>query len=100
MAKPFSELGLTAFPQYDEGVGSTEPNQRPQKLANEMPHSGARRIAGRMTRLVEGIAAKLLAARLESSHIIEGIADRGSHRQILLRTPHGGRTDGATLRSE
>lgn len=46
MVKLVEEVGLTTFPQCDDGTVwvLTDPNERPQKLEDEMLHAGARRL--------------------------------------------------------
>ncbi len=91
MANLVAELGLTAFPQFDDGTTwvLTDPNEKPQKLENQTIHEGALRVDGGMARVTEAIASGLGPGRVALSHVLDGLVDRGSHVQILLRTPDG-----------
>jgi monoamine oxidase len=91
MAKLVSALGLTTFAQYDDGTVwvLTDPNEKPQKLENEMLHADALRIAGGMGRLVEAIASRLRPSRIRLSNSLISLRDMGTHMEMLFATPAG-----------
>ncbi len=91
MAKLVSDLGLTAFAQYDDGtvLVLADPNQKPQKLENERLHFGALRIAGGVGRLTDALAKKLRPDRIALSNALISLRDMGTHTVMLFATPAG-----------
>jgi monoamine oxidase len=67
----------------------TDPHTKPQKLADEELHAGARRVAGGMIGLVEGIAAGLQSLRVALSHVLTSVTDCGGYAEMRLDTPGG-----------
>jgi monoamine oxidase len=86
-----SELGLTAFPQRDDGTVwvLTDPNQKPKKLENETLHGGALRIAGGMARLTDALANTLPSSRIALSNVLTSLRDLNTHVEIAFDTPDG-----------
>jgi monoamine oxidase len=86
-----AELGLSTFPQRADGTVwvLTDPNQQPQKLENQMLQAGAQRIAGGMARLADALAASLPEDRVVLSSALTGLQDKGTHVEMIFRTPSG-----------
>jgi len=87
MAGLVTDLGLTSFPQHDDGTAielkSTE--ERPTDLAVPDLHGGARRLAGGMATLVDALAARLPVERLRLAQVLEAVTDHGEHIELTFR---------------
>lgn len=91
MVQLVSELGLTSFPQYDDGTlwVLTDPDQEPRKLENETLHAGALRIAGGMARITEAIVAELPPIRIAVSNVLTSVQDMRTHVEMVFSTGRG-----------
>jgi monoamine oxidase len=91
LAGLIAELGLVAFPQYDEGVSLTLPDadSAPAPLAAGRVHEGAHRLRGGMDSLIQALARALPAERIRLGHALVGLADRGDHVELAFRADGG-----------
>ncbi|MBZ0093569.1 MAG: FAD-dependent oxidoreductase, partial [Sulfuricellaceae bacterium] len=89
IARLVDELGLASFPQHDPGsvLRLTDPNKKPETLAAENLHGGARRLDGGMAALVGSLSERLPAAALHLEHELSAVLDRGDHVELLFH--HG-----------
>jgi monoamine oxidase len=80
-----SDLGLVAFPQYDEGgaLHLDGANEKP-RLAEGGVHSGAQRLAGGTRRLVDALIADLPRDCLRQGFHLTNLADRGGHIELVF----------------
>ncbi|SFK02203.1 flavin monoamine oxidase family protein [Methylocapsa palsarum] len=80
------DLGLAAFPQYDEGgaLHLDDANEKP-RLVEGGVHGGAQRLAGGMTRLIDALLAELPQDSLRPGFQLTGLADRGGRVELTFR---------------
>jgi monoamine oxidase len=91
MSGLIADLGLTAFPQHDNGavLGLADPNGTPARLAVEAVHGGAWRLEGGMGALIQALARRLPPENIHLDHCLTGVSDRGDHVELHFR--HGDR---------
>ncbi len=81
------ELGLTAFPQHDEGtlLHLKDPDRKPERFNGEGVHSGAKRLSGGMAALVDALAQKLPAGDVRLKHVLTRVIDLGEFIGLVFR---------------
>lgn len=83
-----SELGLTDFPQHDQGtlLHLRDPDKKPERLEDgDGVHNGARRLAGGMASLVDALAKDLPPDSLRLGYALTGLTDRGDYIELLFQ---------------
>lgn len=89
MTQLIDELGLTTFPQHDDGdiYSLNDPEKRPGVLPVTGVHGGARRIEGGTARIVEALARRLPETMVTTGHQLttvtrtdDGVTLRFLHR--------------------
>ena len=76
-----AELGLTGFPQHDEGavLHLRDADKTPEQIGSTAIHNGAQRVAGGMAGLVAALVGELPQDRLHPGHVLTRVTDRGDH---------------------
>lgn len=89
MARLVEELGLASFPQHDSGavLSLADHDKKPETLATDSVHGGARRLEGGMASLVRALAERLPGDALHPEHVLGAVRDRGDH--VELHFAHG-----------
>lgn len=92
IARLVADLGLKTIAQPDEGQLRLldDPNQSPRDVPAPTAgglHAGAQRLAGGMAALVQALAERLPAARLQCGSVLAGLARDG--QQVRLRFADG-----------
>ena len=82
-----ADLGLADFLQLDQGAALhlSDPDKKPELLESESVHNGARRLAGGMVALVNGLADGLPPESMRLGHVLTGLEDRGDHIWLKFR---------------
>ena len=82
-----ADLGLADFLQHDQGavLHLLDPDKKPEQLESESVHNGARRLAGGMVALVNGLANGLPPESMRLGHVLAGLEDRGDHIWLKFR---------------
>jgi len=90
IAQLVAELGLDHFPQHDEGavLVLADPDKKPDVIANEGVHGGARRLSNGMAALVDALSAELAVESVHVDHALVSIEDSGDH--VVLTLEHDG----------
>lgn len=83
------DLGLASFPQHDTGglLNLSDPDAPPVALELEDIHSGAQRIEGGTSRLIDALARRLPPDSLHLEQILERLLLREDHVELVFR--HG-----------
>jgi monoamine oxidase len=86
MALLASELGLKTFPQTDDGtlMVLAEPDEPVRKLDNQLIHTGAMRLAGGMSALIDRLLQRIPESRLHLEHVLAAVADRGDRVELTF----------------
>jgi monoamine oxidase len=81
-----AELGLTDFPQHDEGavLHLRESDKKPDLVGDKGVHNGARRLAGGMAGLVDALAKELSPRCVHFNHVLAGMSDRGDRISLTF----------------
>lgn len=89
MTRLVEELGLASFPQHDSGavLSLADHDRKPEVLATDSVHGGARRLEGGMASLVRALAERLPGDSLHLEHVLGAVRDRGDH--VELHFAHG-----------
>jgi len=76
-----AELGLTGFPQHDEGavLHLRDADKAPEQIGSKPIHNGARRVQGGMASVVDTLVGELPPDRLHPGHALTRLTDRGDH---------------------
>lgn len=84
IARLVEELNLRSFPQHDTGAVQRLVNhdKKPETVALENMHGGARRLEGGMTSLVNAFAQRLPATTVHLEHELTTVRDRGDHIEL------------------
>lgn len=79
-----AELGLASFVQHDTGavLHLNDPDKAPERTEHEAIHSGARRLVGSMSALVDALANALPDNSLQLSHELTAVIDCGDHAEL------------------
>ncbi|ACK50683.1 amine oxidase [Methylocella silvestris BL2] len=87
ITKLVADLGLAHFAQHDEGavLRLVDFDKRAERSEGESVHAGARRIAGGTASLIEALAAKIPADRIQLGHVVTAIKDCGDHIKLTVR---------------
>ncbi|HEY6880050.1 MAG TPA: FAD-dependent oxidoreductase [Polyangiales bacterium] len=82
-----TELELDSFLQHDEGqVLVLQDPEKPPKIAQlEGVHSGARRLVGGMTSMIEALARDLPPERVHAGHVLHAVVQRPDGVQLEFR---------------
>ena len=82
-----ADLGLVDFLQHDQGpvLHLRDPDKTPERLDSDSVHNGARRLAGGMVTLVDGLANNLPPESVRLGHVLTGLKDRGDHIWLAFR---------------
>lgn len=80
-----AELGLSLFPQHDEGATLVlnDPDKTPARQDSDGVHGSAHRVAGGMGQIVDALTAALPAEALFTGHVLTALRDEGDF--ITLR---------------
>ncbi len=91
MARMVAALGLTAFPQYDQGqvLRLHDPEKVPEVYSTDGIHQGAQRLAGGMSRLVRALAAKLPDHTVHLAHELIAVVKQHNHVELHFRSADG-----------
>lgn len=91
MAATVAELGLTAFPQHDEGdvLVERQPGRPPQRFAGFRQEPRSMRLAGGTAALVRALAARLPQSSISLGAQVTEVACDGDHVRLALRQPNG-----------
>jgi monoamine oxidase len=81
------ELGLTDYPQHDEGVvlHLRDPDKKPDRLDDKRLYDGARRLHGGMGALAQALAAQLPADAIFLRHELKSVRDCGDYVLLQFR---------------
>jgi monoamine oxidase len=92
MASALAQLGLTAFPQHDEGDVLAErlPSRPPQRSAGARPEPRSMRLAGGTGVLVRALAGSLPEGSIQLASWVTRIALEGDHVRLMLGQTGGG----------
>lgn len=92
MAAGLAQLGLTAFPQHDEGDVLVErlPGRPPQRFAGSRQEPRSMRIAGGTGALVRALAGGLPEGSIQLASWVTQIAIEGDRVRLTLATSDGG----------
>ncbi len=87
MARLIAELGLTHFPQHDQGtvLSLNDPDKAPQAYPTDGVHGGARRLEGGMASLIQALAANFPAGTLHLNHVLIAVIEQGDHVALHFR---------------
>lgn len=91
MAATVAELGLTAFPQHDEGDGLVErlANRPPQRFAGFRQEPRSMRLAGGTVALVRALAAGLPEGSIRLGARVTNVALDAGHARLTIRHADG-----------
>jgi monoamine oxidase len=91
IVKLLTELGLSTFPQYDEGavLHLRDPDKQVETSPNAGVRGGARRVEGGVSRLIEALAVRLEPDTVLLRHALTGLRDRGAWVDLDFRTGDG-----------
>jgi monoamine oxidase len=92
MASALAQLGLTAFPQHDEGDVLVErlPSRPPQRFAGSRQEPHSMRLAGGTGVLVRALAGSLPEGSIQLASWVTRIALEGDHVRLMLGQTGGG----------
>jgi monoamine oxidase len=92
LAALVQRLGLSAFPQRDEGtnLSLTDPAKGARGAGMLPVHGGAHRIAGGMAELAHALAARLRRTEIRLGAVVQAILDEGTHLRLAWCSPDGG----------
>ena len=85
------DLGLACFPQHDTGklLVLNDPEVKPTVMELEDLHSGAQRIAGGASALIDALAGRLESGNVHLGFTLVRLADLGSHLLLTFRHEQG-----------
>lgn len=82
-----AELGLSAFPQHDDGIVQklTNAEGKVEQFEGEALHGGAQRLEGGMMALVNALAAQIPPDNIKLGQVLMDIEEHGEHLALRFR---------------